>query len=147
MFQGIQAGVGGSKGCSLLVGERMPVSIEKARMFLEKKEHEKRTVLDALYQRACRDFNAIKEMIIERYQPRRIYQWGSLLDRSRFREYSDIDIAVEGVDDAEHFFKMYGDAERLTDFPLDLLDLNRIEPEFAAGIRQRGVRVYERADQ
>lgn len=124
----------------------MQVSIEKARMFLKEKERKKTILLDALYERAIRDFNAIKEMIIERYQPRHIYQWGSLLERSLFREYSDIDIAVEGVDDAEQFFKMYGDAERLTNFPLDLLDLNRIEPDFSAGIKQKGVQVYEGTD-
>lgn len=125
----------------------MNISIEKARAFLEEKERKKREMLDLLYDRAIRDFDAIKEMIIEHYQPRRIYQWGSLLDRSKFRDYSDIDIAVEGVDEPERFFKMYGEAEKLTDFPLDLLDINCIEPEFADIIKQKGVQVYECKDQ
>lgn len=125
----------------------MKVSIEKARAFLEEKECKKKEMLDLLYDRAIRDFDAIKEMIIERYQPRRIYQWGSLLDRSSFRDYSDIDIAVEGVDEPARFFKMYGEAEKLTDFPLDLLDINCIEPEFSDIIKQKGVQVYECEDQ
>ena len=82
-------------------------------------------------------------MIVDRYSPNRIYQWGSLLDRRLFRDYSDIDIAVEGIDDAETFFQMFGDAEKLTDFPLDLLDINRIEPEFAEIIKRKGKIVYE----
>ena len=125
----------------------MNISIEKVRAFLEEKERKKKEMLNLLYDRALHDFDAIKEMIIKRYQPRRIYQWGSLLDRSKFRDYSDIDIAVDGVDEPARFFKMYGDAEKLTDFPLDLLDINCIEPEFADIIKQKGVQVYECEDQ
>ena len=125
----------------------MDVSIEKAKAFLEQKERKKKEMLDLLFVRAIRDFDAIKQMIIDSYHPRRIYQWGSLLDRSIFREYSDIDIAVEGVNEAERFFRMYGEAEKLTSFPLDLLDINRIEPEFADRIKQKGVQVYECEDQ
>ena len=124
----------------------MKVSEEKARLFLEKKEREKDLRLDERFVRARRDFEAIRRMIVERYRPRRIWQWGSLLDRSRFRDYSDIDIAVEGVDEPERFFKMFGEAEKLTDFSLDLLDINRIEPEFAELIKKKGVVVYERED-
>lgn len=124
----------------------MKVSEEKVRLFLEKKEREKDLRLDDRFERARRDFEAIRRMIVERYAPRRIYQWGSLLDRSRFRDYSDIDIAVEGVDEPERFFRMFGDAEKLTDLPLDLLDINRIEPEFADLIKEKGVVVYERED-
>ena len=125
----------------------MNISIEKVRAFLEEKERKKKEMLNLLYDRALHDFDAIQEMIIKRYQPRRIYQWGSLLDRSKFRDYSDIDIAVDGVDEPARFFKMYGDAEKLTDFPLDLLDINCIEPEFADIIKQKGVQVYECEDQ
>jgi len=125
----------------------MNISIEKAKAFLEEKERKKKEMLDVLYDRAIHDFDAIKGMIINGYNPKRIYQWGSLRDRSKFREYSDIDIAVEGVNEPEQFFKIYGEAEKLTDFPLDLLDINLIEPEFADIIKQKGVQVYECEDQ
>lgn len=124
----------------------MKVSTEKARRFLKEKERKENLRLDEMFARARRDFEAIRRMIVERYRPRRIWQWGSLLDRSRFRDYSDIDIAVEGVDEPERFFKMFGDAEKLTGLPLDLLDINRIAPEFAELIKEKGVVVYERED-
>jgi len=120
-----------------------PVSIRDARAFLERKARKRQEFYSSLYDQALRDFQAITDMIVKQYRPSRIWQWGSLLDRSQFRDYSDIDVAVEGVDDPERFFSMLGDAERLTRFPLDLLDLNRIAPEFAARIRRRGVMVYE----
>jgi len=40
-------------------------------------------------------------MIVREYKPLRIYQWGSLLEDRHFSEISDIDIAVEGITDAE----------------------------------------------
>ena len=71
---------------------------------------------------------------------------GWVRDQLLKRATADIDIAVEGVDAPERFFKMYGEAEKLTGFPLDLLDINRIEPEFADIIKQKGVQVYEYKD-
>jgi predicted nucleotidyltransferase len=59
------------------------------------------------------------------YRPSRLYQWGSLLDRSHFRECSDIDIAVEGIVTPDEFFAMYGDADRLTSVTLDLVALEK----------------------
>ena len=114
-----------------------------ARDFLLRKKQRRQTKLARRYEQAVHDFEAIKNMIIEHYRPERIWQWGSLLDRAKFREYSDIDIAVEGVNEAEEFFKMFGDAERLTNFPLDLIDINKIAPEFAALIKSKGKIVYE----
>jgi hypothetical protein len=51
---------------------------------------------------------------------------------------------VEGILDPAEFFALYGDADRLTRFSLDLVALERIEPEFADLIRQKGIVVYDR---
>lgn len=53
---------------------------------------------------------------------------------------------MEGLDGgAERFFAMYGDAEAMTRFAVDLVEMERIEPEFAEIIRMKGRVVYERA--
>jgi predicted nucleotidyltransferase len=65
------------------------------------------------------------------------------LDRRRFWERSDIDLAIEGITDPAAFFALYGEADRLTSFPLDLVALERVEPEFAEMIRSTGRVVYE----
>ncbi len=114
------------------------VSIEDARRFLEGKRRKQQTEWDRLFQKATRDCEPIVQMIIEEYRPRRIRQWGSLLHPELFRDYSDIDLAVEGIDDPAAFFAMLGDAERLTTFPLDILDFDRIEKAFADIIRMKG---------
>jgi predicted nucleotidyltransferase len=99
-----------------------------------------------LHQRAEKDAGAIVAMIRERYRPHRIYQWGSVLHPQRFREYSDIDVAVEGITDAEAFFRLLGEAEALTSFPLDVVQIEYVEPAYRALIKERGVMVYERPE-
>jgi len=115
------------------------------RQFIKKKYKKKSDRIDILYQQANSDFKQIIELIIEKYNPKRIYQWGSLINRKHFNESSDIDIAVEGIDSAKKFFHMLGDAQDMTDFSIDLVDIDKIHPLHAASIRSKGKVVYEHA--
>ncbi len=83
-------------------------------------------------------------MAVEEYRPTRIYQWGSLLHPRTFAEWSDIDIAVEGIASSEEFLALYGEACELTGFELDLVQLEKAYPAYAASIRERGRLIYER---
>lgn len=123
----------------------MPVDLEEVRSFLRRKAERRQAGLEVRFQQAWRDFRAIVTLIAERYRPARIYQWGSLLHRAHFCEWSDIDVAIEGLGSAERFFALYGEAERLTQVSLDLVEMERIEPEFADIIRRKGIVVYDRA--
>ncbi|MDZ7260596.1 MAG: nucleotidyltransferase domain-containing protein [candidate division KSB1 bacterium] len=116
----------------------------KARQFLEKKEEERERFLNERYNQACEDFQKIVKKIIKEYHPTKIYQWGSLLNREYFSEISDIDIALEGITSAEEIFKIYGDIMNMTDFSVDLIQLEKIKPEFAELIKTKGKIVYER---
>lgn len=100
--------------------------------------------MDRHFAAAQAEAKAVIALIAKNYHPRRILQWGSLLDRPRFWEQSDIDLAVEGVSDPELFFRMFGEASRLTSFPLDLVAMENVEPEFAELITLKGRIVYER---
>jgi predicted nucleotidyltransferase len=121
----------------------MAVDIQQARELLRRRQARQQALLSERFAEAWRDFRAIVALIAEKYKPRRIYQWGSLLNREHFSLASDIDIAVEGIPDPAQFFALYGEADRLTRFPLDLVEIERIHPEFAQLIRQHGVVVYE----
>jgi len=118
--------------------------INATRRFLKDKQDRIRAKNLTLLAQARKDFDKIVKMLIKKYRPRRIYQWGSLLNENDFSEISDIDIAIEGDYSAEEFFRIYGDAMELTGFPLDLLEINKIEPLYAMGIRKKGRIVYER---
>jgi predicted nucleotidyltransferase len=122
----------------------MSVDLAQAKQFLAQREAKRQQLLDVRFEQAWTDFRAIIDLLITRYRPRRILQWGSLLDRRKFNERSDIDLAIEGIPDAATFFALYGEADRLARFSLDLVDLDKIEPEFADLIRSKGKVVYER---
>jgi predicted nucleotidyltransferase len=117
--------------------------LHAARNRLVQAEEASRTRDRQRCKRASLDASKIIERIIEIARPKRIYQWGSLLSPEQFREYSDIDIALEGVRDPELFFKVLKEAEALTQFPVDIVQLETIEPEYASDIRTRGKLVYE----
>lgn len=114
------------------------------RRFFDEKALRRARALDERFAAATVDARSIVSMLERDYRPTRIWQWGSLLDRSRFSEISDIDIAVEGIADTETFFELFGKAFALTDFPLDLVELERIEPIHADSIRRNGRLAYER---
>jgi predicted nucleotidyltransferase len=120
------------------------VDLRKARAFLEAKEKKENAANAKLFAKAKKDQTAILKMIAQKYRPLRIYVWGSLLHKKNFRQYSDIDIALEGITDAKSFFALVGEAMALTDFPVDIVQMEKIEPEFAELIRLKGKIVYER---
>ena len=121
----------------------MAVNIEKARENLEKRLEEKREKEIKLFKNATEDFNRIVEMIIKDYSPKRIIQWGSLLNKDLFTEASDIDIAVEGIKTTEDFFSLLGKAETMSDLPLDIVQLEKIDIIHRKSIEEKGKIIYE----
>ncbi len=97
----------------------------------------------ALWEKARGDCVRIVDMILAKYRPRRLIQWGSLLEAEQFDERSDIDLAVEGITDPAEFFALLGDAMRMTEFRLDIVQMEKIEPEFADLIRMKGKVLHE----
>ena len=110
--------------------------------FLRRRQADRQRKLDERFETAWGEFDRIVEMIVGEFAPRRIWQWGSLLHRSRFSERSDIDIALEGLGSAERLFQVHARAEELSTFPLDIVELERIEPEYAHLIRTWGRLVH-----
>ncbi len=120
--------------------------MEKVRAFLREKSERRNNLLDERYEHATQDFEEIVARIVIEVNPLRIHQWGSLLNRKRFTEISDIDIAVEGLSGPEEFFKTIGIAMNMTSFPVDVVEMERLPTGTAERIRARGRIVYERRD-
>lgn len=119
------------------------MDIKKVKENLGKRKAIRKEAARRRFDQATRDFEKIVRMIIDDYAPKRIVQWGSLLHPEQFDDHSDIDIAVEGILDAETYFALLGDAMNLTRLPLDIVQLEKIEPEFAELILLKGKVVYE----
>lgn len=126
--------------------DSLNIDLNKVRAFLRRKEEDRRERLRLRWNKARKDFEKIVHHIISVYSPRRIYQWGSLLDFSKFSEISDIDIALEGLSGADEYFAILGDAMEMTDFPLDIIEIDKLGPSMAELITQNGKVVYERKD-
>ncbi len=121
----------------------MPVTPAEIRSFFDAKARRRSADNHARWTKANADANAIIAHIASHYHPTRIWQWGSVLNPDKFTEISDIDIALEGITDAATFFAIIGDADNMTPFPIDIVQLERIEPEYANIIRRKGKISYE----
>ncbi len=110
--------------------------------FLKQREQARQDTLDLRFREAWRDFERIVKYIISEHRPKRIWQWGSLLDRRKFTEISDLDIAVEGLESAQEVFEIAARAEDLTDLPLDIIEMEKIAPEYRQLIEKKGRLVY-----
>lgn len=110
--------------------------------FLSRRERVRQERLDARFRAAWRDFDRIVSYIVAEHRPKGIWQWGSLLDRRKFSDISDLDIAIEGLGSASELFQIVARAEELTDFPLDIVELEKIAPEFRELIKRKGRLVY-----
>lgn len=118
--------------------------IEAARASYRQRQEAKRASRLERWAHAERQAQQAVALIVERYRPLRVVQWGSVLKPERFTEVSDIDIAVEGIHDQQLWSDMERDLEKMLTFPLDLVPLDRIRPEFRDQILARGKVVYER---
>ena len=128
------------------MGEDFGVDLDQVRAFLADKERRRRARVDERFAQATRDARAIVSEIAVQVNPRRIYQWGSLLDRRRFSEISDLDIAVEGLNGPAEFFQVLGIAMNGTTLPVDVVELEKVPVNVAERIRTRGLMVHERSD-
>ena len=126
--------------------EDFGVDLDRARAFLADRERRRRARVDKRYAQATRDARTIISEIAAQVNPRRIYQWGSLLNRKRFSEISDVDIAVEGLTGPAEFFEVLGIAMNATSLPVDVVELEKVPEDLADRIRTRGALVHERSD-
>jgi predicted nucleotidyltransferase len=122
----------------------VPFDIQKAKKHFESREEKKRRELELMRTKALEELNRIVQMLIRKYNPRRIYSWGYVHKPGSFSRVSDIDIAVESLAGPLEGLHAQGDAEELTGFPVDLVELERIHPLHAETIRTRGKLLYER---
>jgi len=99
-----------------------------------------------LWEKANAEADRAIALIIERYQPKRVIQWGSVLRPERFTEISDIDIAVEGITDPETWSHLERDVLAIVSFPLHLIPFGQVIPVHQQDILSRGRVIYERTN-
>ena len=115
----------------------LPIDLDKVRAFLDGKKERTRRARAVLLEQAQSDARSIIERIAQAHNPQRIYQRGSLVETGHFTELSDIDIALEGLRSAEEYFVILGEVMGMTAFPLDIIELERVDTETAELICSR----------
>ncbi len=95
----------------------------------------KTTLLDQHLRKKQRENEEIRRQTLQRvldmlpqlaakYRFNRAYVFGSLTKRGRFRSYSDIDIAIEGLDN-EDYFKVMADLSDRLGREVDVIQLEK----------------------
>lgn len=95
------------------------------------------------FKKANKDFDLIVSMLTQKYNPIRIYKYGSLQNEEQFKLYSDLDIIVEGLEE-DLFLKASVDADRLSSFEVDFLEYESLPKWKQKQIKELGKMVYER---
>lgn len=120
------------------------IDISECRRNLANRREARARANRTLWRQAQTDAARLVEHIAREYRPECIIQWGSVLDADRFGPCSDIDIGIDGEFTPETWFRLLGELWDMTSFPVDIVDLRRIEPEFTAIIKAKGKVVYAR---
>ncbi|MBN2340846.1 MAG: nucleotidyltransferase domain-containing protein [Deltaproteobacteria bacterium] len=121
----------------------MSVSIEEAARFQQEKAREQSEKCAALHARASADFARMVTFIRKQYPHVGIFQWGSILQPDSFDELSDVDIALTEVTSPREYFEIQGTLMKMTDFPLDCIELDKISPENREMLLRKGKWIHE----
>lgn len=88
---------------------------------------------------------AIAKTLVEEGKARRVYLFGSLAFSMRgqrgFGPASDIDLAVEAIP-REEYFRVLAEVNRMSDFEVDLVDLEACPVPLREAILRNGVLLY-----
>ena len=114
---------------------------EAAREMLLERQARRERELEELLRAAREDFAKTVALIAAEYQPREIWQWGSLLYPRTFTRESDIDVGVLGLSVRDHM-ELLRITDDTTCLPLHIARMEEIDPRYVEHIRKYGRRVY-----
>jgi predicted nucleotidyltransferase len=111
----------------------------KKRIKIEEEEARRRV------REALRVAFAIAKTLVEEGKARRVYLFGSLAfsmqGQRGFGPTSDIDLAVEAIPRGE-YFRVLAEVNRMSDFEVDLVDLEACPAPLREAILKKGVLLY-----
>ena len=118
------------------------ISPEKMKSYIQTAVDREKKILRELeirleHAKALVDVGA--KLLRDRYGARRVFLFGSLTGDGYFHHHSDIDLAVEGMDEGQ-YYRAVADLLALNpDFQFDLVQMEEISSDLKAVIESRGV--------
>jgi predicted nucleotidyltransferase len=99
------------------------------------------TTLENRYQKGWETARKAARILREKYQIEKVILFGSLLDLSKFRYHSDIDLAVWGLPEQLYYQALKDILAISPDFSIDLIQIESASPSLQTVINNQGVEV------
>ena len=114
----------------------MAVSIEEAAAHFRRRKEERRARAEARARELALRLPEAKRLLVERFGARRVILFGSLA-RGALEEWSDVDLAVEGIA-PEDYFTAIAELVGLFERPVDLVEIEHAQESLLARLRLEG---------
>jgi len=119
--------------------EMTPAEMAEYREGARRRGRLARQALTARYLRGWALAREAKELLFNNFHATRVVVFGSLLDETRFTPWSDVDLAVWGLEIADTFHAMAAVYGMDPDIPVNLVDIQCCRSALRSAIKQEGV--------
>ena len=116
--------------------------VAKYKEYWDKKRSEEDIAGEKIRMKAVREAKNLKDILVKEFPVEKVVLFGSVLETGRFREDSDIDIAVAGLP-KKLYFKALARLMMESDFEVDLKPIEDVSELLRQRI-QKGKIIYEK---
>lgn len=95
--------------------------------------------LDARYHRAWQGVRIAADILKKEYGAEKVWVFGSLTQRDRFDQKSDIDLAEVGIPDDKFYSAVAAITRAVRDFEIDLVDMKNCQDSLKKVIEEEGI--------
>ena len=120
-----------------------PEEVTHVRRFLLEREEKMRQARELARGQVIARLKHALQVVAPLFPVDRVYLYGSMLS-GRWRQDSDLDLAVEGDLSSSELFKLWAELDRLLEQEIDLREMSRLP--FREKIQREGILLYERKD-
>jgi len=113
--------------------------MSRYRATARRREAARQSVLDARFAAAWETARSAASLLKERYAIDAVWLFGSLLDREKFYERSDIDLAVREISGREFYRAVSALLDLSPGFSFDLVEVDFASPALRDAILREGV--------
>lgn len=124
-----------------MTGEISAELLARYRATAKQRQSEREARLDARFAAAWDAARAAVALLKERYAVDTVWVFGSLLERPKFYERSDIDLAVQQIEGRDYYRAVSALLDLTPEFSFDLVELDFAPPALHDAIAQEGVRL------
>ncbi len=122
-----------------MTGEISAEMLARYRATAKQRQNEREARLDARFAAAWDAAHAAVALLKERYTVDTVWVFGSLLERAKFYERSDIDLAVKQIEGRDYYRAVSALLDMTPEFSFDLVEIDYSSPNLCDAILRQGV--------